>query len=78
MAENPVNDWTIDDLVKVAGQVGLLWRAPSGGSHYTFSSPYSAMIETVPYKRPIKAPYIRKFVALAKRHRAAEGEANER
>jgi hypothetical protein len=57
MRNNP-RDWTIDDVVTVAGEYGLEVRSP-GGSHYTISHPEVDFHLTIPAKRPIKPVYIR-------------------
>jgi predicted RNA binding protein YcfA (HicA-like mRNA interferase family) len=62
MRQNP-RDWRIDDLEAVAHQKGMAIRK-SGGSHVVFSHPASPMHLTVPARRPIKAPYVRRFVEL--------------
>ncbi|WP_417240604.1 hypothetical protein [Celeribacter halophilus] len=77
MEASPQNDWKIEDFQKVADQIGLGFKKPTRGSHYTASSVHSEMIETIPYKRPIKAVYVRKFVRLARYHIRAE-QNNER
>lgn len=74
MRQNPAGDWRIEDLLTVAGRIGLDVRGPKG-SHFHFTSPALARIQTVPAHRPIKAHYIRHFVAFACAHLdAAKGE----
>jgi hypothetical protein len=60
------------DLENVADRIGLIMRKPARGSHYTFASPHTDRIETVPFDRPIKTVYVRRFAVLATRHIAAE------
>lgn len=63
MRRNPRADWTIDNLLTVARRVGIEVRN-SDGSHHVFSFPGVEEDVTVPYKRPIKPVYIKKFLAL--------------
>lgn len=76
MAENPRGDWRMEDLIKAADHAGLIVRAPSHGSHYTFASSYLERIETVPHKRPVKPIYVKRFCKFIDNHLAAKG-ANE-
>jgi hypothetical protein len=62
MRQNP-NDWTLPKLLTVAKQHGLEVRS-NGGSHHVFSHPSVKDPLSVPAHRPIKAIYIRRFVAL--------------
>jgi hypothetical protein len=63
MKRNPNADWTIKDVERVCRENGLNCRPPTGGgSHYKVSHPRFAYIQTIPFKRPIKAVYIRKLV----------------
>ena len=62
MRQNPL-DWTVPQLLTVARQLGMEVRS-TGGSHYVFSHPSVAQALTVPARRPIKAVYIKFFVAL--------------
>lgn len=57
----------MSDLETVAKKIGLQVRKP-GGSHHTFSSPKLVGHLTVPKSKPIKAPYIRNFVAMCEAH----------
>jgi predicted RNA binding protein YcfA (HicA-like mRNA interferase family) len=63
MRNNPRADWVMSDLMTIADAHGISYRKGSG-SHVTFSHPKVTKILTVPARRPIKAPYIRDFVAL--------------
>lgn len=57
--------WRIEDLLAVAEENSVEWRRPGrGGSHVIFSAPGVREIVSVPAKRPIKAVYIKHFVAL--------------
>ena len=51
------------NLLTVARQYGLEVRS-TGGSHHVFSHPSVRDILSVPAHRPIKAIYIKRFVAL--------------
>jgi predicted RNA binding protein YcfA (HicA-like mRNA interferase family) len=62
MRANP-RDWRIEDLEAVAARLGIAVRKP-GGSHVVFQHPASEIEVTVPARRPIKPPYIRKFLEL--------------
>lgn len=75
MRHNPRGDWNSRHLETVSKQVGLRYTPPrGGGGHYKVSSPYLPGILTVPYRRPIKPVYIRKFVRLASAHLKAKLE----
>ena len=62
MANNPAGDWKIETLHSHAKQHGIEWRQP-GTSHVTFRRQDGAKL-TVPAHRPIKAVYIKQFLAL--------------
>ena len=64
MENNPAGDWKIETLQAVARQHGLEWRQP-GTSHVTFRRQDGAKV-TVPAHKPIKAVYIKQFIALIK------------
>jgi predicted RNA binding protein YcfA (HicA-like mRNA interferase family) len=57
------NDWGIGKLLTIAKQHGLEVRS-TGGSHHVFSHPSVKDPLSVPAHRPIKAIYIKRFVAL--------------
>lgn len=63
MYRNPRGDWTMANLLTIAKRMNIEVRN-SDGSHHVFS--FSSVDEdvTVPYKRPIKPIYIKKFLAL--------------
>ncbi|MEY3125754.1 MAG: hypothetical protein RLZZ573_2274 [Pseudomonadota bacterium] len=62
MRQNP-NDWAMAKLLTVAKQHGLEVRS-TGGSHHVFSHHSVKDPLSVPAHRPIKAIYIKRFVAL--------------
>ncbi|TIX43729.1 MAG: type II toxin-antitoxin system HicA family toxin [Mesorhizobium sp.] len=72
MRRNPRGDWSIADVRAVCDEAGVQCIPPrSGGSHYKVYHSAMTDILTVPFKRPIKAVYLRKLVAFideAKRH----------
>ncbi len=58
-------DWRIEDVEAVCREYGILCSAPrGGGSHYKVAHARMTEKLTIPYKRPIKAVYIRKLVAF--------------
>lgn|GEM_PF-183848 len=63
MRSYPCGDWTMANLQTIARRMGIEVRN-SDGSHHVFSFPGIDEDVTVPYKRPIKPVYIRKFLAL--------------
>jgi hypothetical protein len=62
MRQNP-NDWVMAKLLTVAKQFGMEVRS-TGGSHHVFSHPLVKDPLSVPARRPIKAIYIKFFLAL--------------
>ena len=66
MRRNP-RDWRIEDLKSLADRYGILWDH-EGTSHVVFRHPDGENL-SVPASRPIKAPYLRKFVELVDRVR---------
>ena len=72
MISNPRGKWRIEDIVTVGRACGLTVLKPGSGSHYKIAHPSQDEILTVPAHRPIKAVYIRKFVAMVRR---VKGEA---
>ena len=63
MRENPSANWSIDDVVAVCREYEVRCEAPrGGGSHYRIGHPAMARKLTIPYRRPIKPPYIRDLV----------------
>lgn len=79
MRANPQGDWSISDVEKLCKQLGINCSPPSSGSHYKISSDSLHGILTIPARRPIKAPYIRKLVALADAHmeHSIKGQKND-
>lgn len=68
MRANPSN-WKIDQVETLCQQVGLECRpARGGGSHFKVFGARLNGILTIPAKRPIKAVYIKRLVALADAH----------
>jgi len=53
----------MDNLLTIARRLNIEVRN-SDGSHHVFSYPGVEEDVTVPFKRPIKAVYIKKFLAL--------------
>jgi hypothetical protein len=68
MRANPQSDWGVAELEKLCNHFNVNLTAPTRGSHYKVSSDLLGGILTIPAKRPIKPPYIRKFVALIDAH----------
>jgi len=62
MRQNP-SDWAMPKLLTVARQHGVEVRS-TGGSHHIFSHQSVKDPLSVPAHRPIKAIYIKRFVAL--------------
>ena len=63
MRRNPAGDWKMADLLTLGKRYGLSVRS-TGGSHHVFSHAHSVNTLTVPARRPIKAIYIKQFLAL--------------
>lgn len=76
MFDSPHDNWTMDDVQRLASRAGLNVKAPARGSHFTVSSPHLEAIQTVPYNRPIKAVYIKRFAVMVRQHIAALEEAD--
>ena len=62
MRRNPKGDWRIEDVEVVCAWAGVECCKPSNGSHYGVAHHSQADILTIPFKRPIKALYIKKLV----------------
>ncbi len=62
MRNNP-HDWRISELLNIAQQYGISVRN-NGGSHYVFEYPGIEEDICIPSHRPIKAVYVRHFLAL--------------
>lgn len=72
MRANPRADWTIANVKTLCSRHGIEVRRPSGSSHYVLSSPYLRDSLTVPFKRPIKALYIKHLVSYCDGHNQAK------
>jgi len=71
MRRNPRGDWRIEDVSALCREFGVLCEpARGGGSHYKVAHPRMAEKLTMPFKRPIKAVYIRQLVAFIDKLRA--------
>lgn len=68
MRRNPRGDWTIDHVAKLCAEHDIELEPPSSGSHYKAISPLLPGHQTVPARRPIKAPYIRSLVSMVDAH----------
>jgi len=76
MRQNPQGDWTITDVEKLCRTYDVRCEPPrGGGSHYKIYHQEMADILTVPFKRPIKAVYIRKLIAFVAQVRNNHGPA---
>lgn len=65
MRSNPRGDWKIADVEALCREFGIdCMTNRSGGSHYKITHSSQNEILTVPFKRPIKAIYIRKLVGF--------------
>jgi hypothetical protein len=62
MRNNPQGDWTIKDIEAVCRSVGVEYDPPNKGTHAKVSHPSQREILTIPFNRPIKPIYIKKFV----------------
>ncbi len=65
MRRNPVGDWTIRDVEADCREYAVVCE-PAGAAVRIYKVAHAEMAEklTIPYKRPIKAVYIRKLVAF--------------
>ncbi len=63
MQNNPKGDWTPANLKTIAKAKGLTCRQ-NGTSHAVFTNKKGEHL-TVPMHKPVKAIYIKKFIALA-------------
>lgn len=77
MRNNARGDWTIPDCEKLCKQVGLEFKPPRRGSHFKAFSEHLDGMLTIPAHKPIKAPYVRKLVALADAHRLTLAQRGE-
>lgn len=74
MRANPKDNWTIAQVEKLCAKEGVEIRKPNASSHYYASSPHLRDSLSVPYKRPIKALYIKHIVGYIDAHRKARDE----
>lgn len=66
MRLNPASDWRIGDIEALCREFDIVCQPPrGGGSHYKISHRQMTEKLTIPFKRPIKAVYIRKLVQFA-------------
>jgi hypothetical protein len=71
MRRNPQGDWRIEQLKTLAERYGIDHRQQRT-SHVTFRSRRGVKL-TVPAERPVKAVYIRKFMALISAEETTDG-----
>jgi hypothetical protein len=65
MRRNPRADWRIADVIALCAEFGALCEpARGGGSHYKIAHARIREKLTIPFKRPIRAVYIRQLVAF--------------
>jgi len=65
MRANPKGKWRIQDVEAVCATYGLRCSPPrGGGSHYKVGHPAIPEMLSIPFARPIKSVYIRKFVQM--------------
>jgi hypothetical protein len=65
MRRNPRGDWRISDIEIICREFDIECAASrSGSSHYKIKHHSQTDILTIPFKRPIKPVYVRKFVAF--------------
>ena len=63
MRSSPMSSWSIADVERVCSAYDVRCAPPSGGgSHYKVSHGSQREILTAPFRRPIKAIYVRKLV----------------
>ena len=73
MRANP-RDWRIEDVKTLCAAFELELDSPPGGSHYGVKHLSQRNRITVPFRRPIKAVYIRELVRYVDAVRAAREE----
>lgn len=64
MRANPKGNWRIQDIEAVCAAHGLRCSPPKRGSHYKVGHPAIPEMLSIPFARPIKSVYIRKFVQM--------------
>jgi hypothetical protein len=63
MRRNPLADWSIEDIESACLELGITPSPSRGGSsHFKVSHPLLPDILTIPFRRPLKPVYIRRFV----------------
>lgn len=77
MRANPRDDWTIEDILKVAKSVEGIRHHHHGGSHHHFGYPGATEICTVVERKPIKPICVRKFVTFMDEVRNAKERRDE-
>ncbi|TMJ14711.1 MAG: type II toxin-antitoxin system HicA family toxin [Alphaproteobacteria bacterium] len=73
MRANP-RDWRIEDVETLCAAFGLELHGPPGGSHYGIKHDSQVLRLTIPFRRPIKAVYVRQLVRYVDAVRAAREE----
>lgn len=73
MRANPKGDWKLSDIETVSKRNGLQCVAHKRGSHHSVWSPLLEGQLTIPARRPIKAVYIKNFIAMCDAHMKAPG-----
>jgi hypothetical protein len=73
MRANP-RDWRIEDVKTLCAAFELELDGPPGGSHYGVKHASQPRRLTIPFRRPIKAVYVRKLVRYVDAVRAAREE----
>ena len=71
MRNDPSSDWRIEQLKAIADRYAISYRQ-SGTSHVTFRPPRGDKL-TVPARRPVKAVYVRRFLAMLDALEADDG-----
>ena len=74
MRRNPRDGWQIEDVRVVCSEFGIELRPPSSGSHFKVTHPDAQEILTIPAKRPVKAIYIKQFVAFVDQLRKTDND----
>jgi len=74
MRRNPRDNWTVADIQRLCDEHGIDLMRPTRDSHYKAASPYLAAHQSIPYKRPIKAFYIKALVAMIDAHIIAKAQ----
>ena len=65
MRRHPQSDWTSRDVEALCREHDISCEPPrGGGSHYKIYHQVMVEILTIPFKRPIKAVYIKRLVTF--------------